>query len=63
MRYRSVTKPRFLPAAEAELLKEVAYCSNIRDGWGIKFEHAVQSAVKNAVSNPSNGVPAGKRQT
>jgi hypothetical protein len=30
-----VIKPRFLPAAEAELLKEVAYYSNVRDGLGI----------------------------
>jgi hypothetical protein len=29
-----VIKPRFLPAAEAELLKEVAYYSNVRDGLG-----------------------------
>jgi len=26
-----VIKPRFLPAAESELLKEVAYYSNFRD--------------------------------
>ncbi len=31
-------KLRFLPAAEAELLKEVDYYSNVRDGLGIKFE-------------------------
>jgi len=30
-----VIRPRFLPAAEAELLKEVAYYSNVRDGLGI----------------------------
>jgi hypothetical protein len=30
-----VIKPRFLPAAEAELLKEVAYYSIVRDGLGI----------------------------
>ena len=53
-------KPRFLPAAEAELLKEVAYYSKVRDGLGIRFEHAVESAVKNAVSNPSGGVPSPK---
>jgi hypothetical protein len=42
-----VIKPRFLPAAEAELLKEVAYYSNVRDGLGTKFEDAVESAVLN----------------
>jgi hypothetical protein len=52
-----VIKPRFLPAAEAELLKEVAYYSNARDGLGISFEQAVESAVKNAVFNPSGGRP------
>jgi len=55
-----VIKPRFLPAAEAELLKEVAYYSNVRDGLGIKFEDAVESAVNNAVSNPLGGVPSPK---
>ena len=53
-------KPRFLPAAEAELLKEVAYYSNVRDGLGIKFKDAVESAVNNAVSNPRGGAPSHK---
>ena len=53
-------KPRFLPAAESELLKEVTYYSNLRNGLGIRFEHAVESAVKNAVSNPSGGAPSPK---
>jgi hypothetical protein len=30
-----VIKPHFLPAAEAELLNEVAYYSNVRDGLGV----------------------------
>jgi plasmid stabilization system protein ParE len=55
-----VIKSRFLPAAEVELLKEVAYYSNVSDGLGIKFAHAVESAVKNAVSNPSSGAPSPK---
>ncbi len=50
-------KPRFLPAAEADLLKEVAYYSKIRDGLGVKFEQAVESAVKKAVANPDGGAP------
>jgi hypothetical protein len=55
-----VIKPRFLPAAEFELLKEVAVYSNSRDGLGMKFEQAVESAVTNAVSNPIGGAPAPK---
>lgn len=51
---------RFLPTAEAELLTEVAYYSNVRAGLGIKFELAVESAVKNAVANPSGGAPSPK---
>ena len=50
--------PRFLPAAEAELLKEVAFYSNARDGLRIKFEHAVEDAVKRAVANPNGGGPS-----
>jgi len=53
-------KPRFLPAAEVELLKEVAYYANVSDGLGIKFAYAVESAVKDAVSNPSGGAPSPK---
>ena len=51
-------KLRFLPAAEFELLKEVAFYSNARDGLGMKFEQAVESTVNNVVSNPSGGAPA-----
>jgi toxin ParE1/3/4 len=50
-----VIKPRFLPAAEAEFLKEVAYYSSARDGLGIKFELAVENAVKLAIVNPDGG--------
>lgn len=53
-------KPRFLPAAEAELLKEVAYYSSARDGLGIKFELAVENAVKMALANPDGGRPSSK---
>lgn len=41
-------KPRFLPAAEAELLKEVTYYSNAREGLGVKFQAAVMVAVQKA---------------
>jgi plasmid stabilization system protein ParE len=53
-----VSKPRFLPAAEAELLKEVAYYSIARGGLGVQFEHAVESAVRKAVANPGGGAPS-----
>ena len=33
---------RFLPAAEQELLKQIAYYSQARDGTGIRFEAAVR---------------------
>ena len=29
---------RFLPAAEAEFLKEIGYYSNVREGLGIRFQ-------------------------
>ena len=38
-------KPQFLPDAEAEFLKEIAYYSNAREGLGIKFREAVMAAV------------------
>ena len=53
-------KPRFLPAAEAEFLKEVAYYSNAREGTGIKFERAVNAAVQKAGANPDAGAPSAK---
>lgn len=52
--------PRFLPAAEAELLKEVAYYSNARGGLGVKFEHAVEIAVRSALANPAGGTRSTK---
>lgn len=53
-------KPRFLPAAEAELLKEVVYYSKARDGLGVEFEREVEIAVKNAITNPGGGAPSAK---
>ena len=52
--------PRFLPAAEAELLKEVAYYSKARERLGVKFAHAVEIAVRNVLANPVGGVPSAK---
>lgn len=51
-------KPRFLPAAEAELLKEVAHYSAAGRGLGVRFERAVEGAVRMAVANPDGGIPS-----
>lgn len=48
-------KTRFLPAAEAEFLKEVAYYSKARKGLGVRFEAAVMVTVKMAAANPESG--------
>lgn len=48
-------KARFLPAAEAEFLKEVAYYSIAREGLGVRFQQAVTVVVAAAVANPSMG--------
>ena len=56
-----MTKPKFLPDAEAEFLKEVAYYSSAREGVGIKFREAVMAAVAKAVANPGGGTPSAKR--
>lgn len=50
-------QPRFLPAAQAELLTEVAYYSQSRDGLGIRFEAAVARAVDLVTRQPAAGVP------
>lgn len=51
-------KFRFLPDAEVELLKEVAYFSAAETGLGVKFQHAVEAAVNMAVANPAGGAPS-----
>lgn len=53
-----MSKFRFLPDAEAELLKEVAYFSAAGTGLGVKFQRAVESAVHMAVAYPAGGAPA-----
>lgn len=50
-------RPRFLPAAEAELLREVGYYSDARTGAGIRFQAAVAAAVELASRQPQGGVP------
>ena len=51
-------KVRFLPAAEIELLKEVAYYSKARSGTGIRFQLAVQATVSRAAAHPLGGAPS-----
>ena len=51
-------RPQFLPDAEAEFLKEVAYYSNTREGMGIKFREAVMAAMAKTVTNPGSGTPS-----
>ncbi|MCU7372561.1 type II toxin-antitoxin system RelE/ParE family toxin [Paucibacter sp. O1-1] len=53
-------KLRFLPAAEAELLKEVAYYSEARAGTGLRFQAAVQAALDRALNHPLGGAPSFK---
>jgi toxin ParE1/3/4 len=55
-----VIKVRFLPAAEIELLKEVAYYSQARTGTGIRFQAAIEAAVSRAATHPLGGAPSFK---
>lgn len=50
-------RARFLPAAEAELLREVGYYSQTRSGAGIRFQAAVAALVELATRQPQGGVP------
>ncbi len=50
-------RPRFLPAAEAELLREVGYSSQSRSGAGVRFQAAVAAVVELASRQPQAGVP------
>jgi toxin ParE1/3/4 len=56
-----VIKVRFLPPAEIELLKEVAYYSKARTGTGIRFQAAVEAAVSRAATHPLGGAPSFKK--
>jgi toxin ParE1/3/4 len=53
-----VTKVRFLPAAELELLRETAYYSKARAATGARFNEAVRQAVLRAVHMPQAGAPS-----
>ena len=53
-------RPQFLPDAEAEFLKEIAYYSHAGEGLGIQFREAVMAAVAKAVANPGGGAPSAR---
>ena len=53
-------KPRFLPAAEIDLLAEVAYYSKARAGLGLRFQSAIEHAFARACTFPMSGRPSAK---
>lgn len=53
-----MTKLRFLPDAELELLREVAYYAKARSGVGMRFQAAVEAAAKLAKAHPLGGAPS-----
>jgi toxin ParE1/3/4 len=53
-----VTPVRFLPAAELELLREVAFYAEARDGTGLRFQAAVEAAVALVARHPAGGAPS-----
>ena len=55
-----MTKVRFLPAAELELLREVAYYAKARPGTGERFNAAVKHTVALAANHPLGGAPSRK---
>jgi toxin ParE1/3/4 len=55
-----VIRVRFLPAAELELLREVAYYSKARSGSGVRFQAAIEAAVQRSARHPLGGAPSYK---
>ena len=53
-------KVRFLPAAEIEFLRELAYYSKARPGSAAKFETSVEAAAQMAVRHSQGGAPSYK---
>ena len=51
-------KARFLPAAELEFIKELAYYSKARPGSAAKFESSVEAATQMALRHPHGGAPS-----
>jgi toxin ParE1/3/4 len=49
---------RFLPAAEIEFLRELAYYAKARPGSAAKFETSVEAATKMAARHPQGGAPS-----
>ena len=54
-------KVRFLPAAEIELLCEVAYYAKFRAETALRFQSAVQASVSRAANHPFGGAPSFKK--
>ncbi len=46
---------RFLPEAEAELLHEIGYYSEAREGVGVRFVAAVEAAIGLSARHPRGG--------
>lgn len=53
-----MTPVRFLPAAEAELLHEVAYYAKARAGTAIRFQAAIEASIGRAARHPAGGAPS-----
>ena len=53
-------KARFLPAAELELVQELAYYSKARRGAAERFESSVEAAAQMATRHPQGGAPSYK---
>ena len=51
---------RFLPVAEMELLREVAYYSKAQSGAGVRFQAAVEAALARTSRHPLGGAPSFK---
>jgi plasmid stabilization system protein ParE len=51
---------RFLPEADDEFLAEVEYYSQASNGLGIRFQHAVETALAMASAHPLASPPAHK---
>jgi len=52
-----VIRVRFLPAAEAELLREADDCSKAWKGFGVRFKEAVKTASDHAARTPEADAP------
>jgi toxin ParE1/3/4 len=48
---------RFLPEAEDELMRQIAYYASIRPELGVRFEAAVAETVRMVAKHPQQGAP------